>query len=158
MIRIIAVGKLKEPYLTEAVREYSKRLSAYTKLELIQVPDEKCPEGVSAAQLEQVKEREGKRILDNISEKEYVITLEIKGRKLTSEAFSEHLEMLRNAGKPDITFVIGGSVGLAEMVSARADYKLSFSDMTFPHQLMRVILMEQIYRSFKIARNEPYHK
>ena len=158
MIRIIAVGKLKEIYLAEAVREYSKRLSAYTKLELIQVPDEKCPEGASEAQVRQVKEREGRRILDSISEKEYVITLEIKGRKLSSEAFSEQLEMLRNSGKPDIVFVIGGSVGLSEMVSERADYKLSFSDMTFPHQLMRVILMEQIYRSFKIARNEPYHK
>ena len=158
MIRIIAVGKLKESYLTEAVLEYSKRLSAYTKLEIIQIQDEKCPEGASEAQLIQIKDKEGRRILDSISGKEYVITLEIKGRKLTSEGFSDMMESLRNSGKPDITFIIGGSVGLSDQVSSRADCRLSFSDMTFPHQLMRVILMEQIYRSFKIAKNEPYHK
>ena len=158
MIRIIAVGKLKERYLTEAAAEYAKRLGAYTKLETIQIPDEKCPEGAPEALREQVKNKEGSRILDNITDKEYVITLEIKGKKLTSEGFAQHLQMLQNSGKPDIVFVIGGSLGLSAEVSARADYKLSFSDMTFPHQLMRVILMEQIYRSFKIIRNEPYHK
>ena len=158
MIRIIAVGKLKEKYLTDAMAEYGKRLSAYTKLDVIQVADEKCPEGASRAQMEQVKEKEGRKILDNISDRDYVITLEIRGRKLSSEAFADHMEMLRSTGRSEIVFVIGGSVGLSEEVSKRSDYALSFSDMTFPHQLMRVILMEQIYRSFKIARHEPYHK
>ena len=158
MIKIIAVGKLKEKYLTEAAAEYAKRLNSYTRLEIIQVPDEKCPEGAPDAVREQVKNKEGSRILDNITDKEYVITLEIKGKKLTSEGFAQHMEMLWNLGKPDIVFVIGGSLGLSAEVSDRADYMLSFSDMTFPHQLMRVILMEQIYRSFKIIRNEPYHK
>ena len=158
MIKIIAVGKLKERYLTEAAAEYAKRLNGYTRLEIIQVPDEKCPETAPDAIREQVKIKEGSKILDNITDKEYVITLEIKGKKLTSEGFAQHLETLWNSSKPDIDFVIGGSLGLSAEVSDRADFKLSFSDMTFPHQLMRVILMEQIYRAFKIIRNEPYHK
>ena len=158
MIKIIAVGKIKETYFTEAIAEYQKRLSAYTRLQILQVADEKCPEGMSPAMALQVKAREGRRILDNINDKDYVITLEIKGRRFSSETFSEYLEMLRSTGHPDIAFVIGGSAGLADEVSRRSDLKISFSDMTFPHQLMRVILLEQIYRSFKIARNEPYHK
>ncbi|MBQ9031714.1 MAG: 23S rRNA (pseudouridine(1915)-N(3))-methyltransferase RlmH [Parasporobacterium sp.] len=156
--RIIAVGKLKESYLTEAAQEYIKRLGPYTRLEMIQIPDEKCPEGAPESLIRQVKEKEGRKILDNLSDREYVITLEIKGKRMTSEAFAGHLEELRTTGRPDITFVIGGSVGLSPEVSDRADLKLSFSDMTFPHQLMRIILLEQIYRSFKIARHEPYHK
>mgnify|MGYP002622401511 CR=1 FL=1 len=158
MIKIIAVGKIKEKYLSDAVNEYSKRINAYTRLNIIQVNDESCPERASGSVMEQVKMREGQRILDNISDKDYVITLEIKGRKLSSEHFAEHMESLRVEGRSDVAFVIGGSLGLSPEVSARADFKLSFSDMTFPHQLMRVILLEQIYRSYKIARNEPYHK
>ena len=158
MIKIIAVGKIKEKYLSDAISEYCKRISPYSRLNIIQVPDESCHDGAPVSVIEQVKAREGRKILDNISEKDHVITLEIKGRRMTSEEFSAYLEMLRTEGHPDIAFVIGGSLGLSPEVSARADLKLSFSDMTFPHQLMRVILVEQIYRSFKIARNEPYHK
>ena len=158
MIKIIAVGKIKENYLSDAISEYSKRLSAYTKLQLIQVADEKCPENAPDAVLLQIKEKEGKRILENVADKDYLITLEINGRKLSSESFAEQMENLRITGHSDIAFAIGGSIGLSAAVSQRSDFKLSFSDMTFPHQLMRVILLEQIYRSFKIARNEPYHK
>lgn len=158
MIKIVAVGKIKEKFFSDAIAEYSKRLGAYTKLQIIQVPDEKCPDAAPEAILLQIKSREGRHILENLADKDYVITLEINGRKLSSEALANHMQMLRNTGHSDIAFVIGGSLGLSQEVSARADYKLSFSDMTFPHQLMRVILLEQIYRSFKISRNEPYHK
>ncbi|MCF0229325.1 MAG: 23S rRNA (pseudouridine(1915)-N(3))-methyltransferase RlmH [Parasporobacterium sp.] len=158
MIRIIAVGKIKEKYLTDAIAEYSKRLGAYTGLEIIQVADEKCPEGAPDSVLFRIKEKEGKRILENIADRDYVITLEICGKKLSSEGLAEHLEKMRVRGVSDFAFVIGGSLGLSPEVSSRADLKLSFSDMTFPHQLMRVILLEQIYRSFKIIRKEPYHK
>lgn len=158
MVRLIAVGKVREPWLTEGVSEYVKRLSGYTKIQIIQVPDEKCPETLSDAQRLQVMEKEGRKILDQISAKEYVITLEIKGKHMSSEELAEQMEMLRGSGRSDISFVIGGSLGLSKSVSDRADLKLSFSRMTFPHQLMRVILLEQLYRSFKIAKNEPYHK
>ena len=158
MLKVIAVGKIKEPYLTAAAAEYSKRLTPYTRLEVIQVPDEKCPEDLSEALKAQVTDKEGRQILSHISAKDYVISLEIRGKRMTSEAFASHMEMLRSTGRSDITFVIGGSLGLSQEVSERADLKLSFSDMTFPHQLMRVILLEQIYRSFKIAKHEPYHK
>ena len=158
MIKVIAVGKIKEPYLTDAIAEYCKRLSPYTRLEMYQVPDEKCPENLSDALKAQVTEKEGRQILGHIGVKDYVISLEIKGKRMTSEGFASHMEMLRSAGRSEIAFVIGGSLGLSGEVSERADLKLSFSDMTFPHQLMRVILLEQIYRSFKIARHEPYHK
>ena len=158
MIKIIAVGKIKEKYLSDAIAEYCKRISPYSRLTIIQVPDESCQDGAPVSVMEQVKSREGRKILDNISEKDHVITLEIRGKKLSSEEFSGYLEKLKVNGIPDITFVIGGSLGLSPEVSARSDLKLSFSDMTFPHQLMRVILLEQIYRAFKIARNEPYHK
>jgi len=150
MIKIIAVGKIKEDFYTKAIEEYSKRLSGYTKLSIVQVPDEKCDE--------KTKEREAVNILKNIKDSEYVITLEIKGKKFSSEQLSEFINKLEIDGKSEITFVIGGSLGLAEEVSKRANFKLSFSDMTFPHQLMRVVLLEQIYRSYKIIKNEPYHK
>ena len=119
---------------------------------------EKCPESLSQAERSKVLEREGTRILAQIPDRDYVVTLEIRGKKLSSEQFSAHMEQLRRSGRSDITFIIGGSLGLSGEISRRADLKLSFSDMTFPHQLMRVILLEQIYRSFKIAKNEPYHK
>ena len=150
MIRIIAVGNIKEKYYSDAVREYLKRLSVYTRLEIIQVPDEKCNE--------KTKKKEAASILKNLKENDYVITLEIQGKKCSSEQFAAKLEELAVQGHSDIAFVIGGSLGLDESVLIRSNYALSFSDMTFPHQLMRVILLEQIYRAFKINRNEPYHK
>lgn len=150
MIKIIAVGKIKEDFYTKAIEEYSKRLSGYTKLSIVQVTDEKCDE--------KTLEKEAASILKNVKDSEYVITLEIKGKKYSSEQLAEYINKLEIEGKSEITFIIGGSLGLSEKVSKRADMKLSFSDMTFPHQLMRVILLEQIYRSYKIIKNEPYHK
>ena len=154
-ITIIGVGRLKEKYWQAAVEEYSKRLSKYVKLEIIEVPDEKAPETLSAAEAEIVKKNEGQRILKNIKDGAYVIVLAINGKKMTSEAFSDFINerMVRGAGH--IVFVIGG---LSDEVLNAADYKLSFSDMTFPHQMMRVILLEQFYRAMKIMKNEPYHK
>lgn len=150
MFKIIAVGKIKETFFSEAILEYTKRLSGYTKLSIIQVPDERSDE--------KTKEKEADSILKQINDTDYVITLEIKGEKLSSEGFAEMIEQLEVSGRSNITFIIGGSLGLSERVSARADRKISFSDMTFPHQLMRVILLEQIYRAVKIIRHEPYHK
>lgn len=144
-IRIIASGKLKEKYWTDAVREYSKRLGAYCSLEIIELKD---TEPVA----------EGERILSRIRKDDYVITLEIKGKGLSSEQLASKIEQLGISGRSNLSFVIGGSEGLSPEVSDRADFKLSFSAMTFPHQMMRVILLEQIYRSFKIIRNETYHK
>ena len=158
MIRIIAVGRVKEKFFTDAIAEYVKRLSAYTRLEIVEVADEKCPENYSEKEELQVREKEGSRILKSIREGDYVITLEINGKQLSSEGLSEKIDGLLRSGRPDITFVIGGSTGLSRQVSERADFKLSFSEMTFPHQLMRVVLLEQIYRAFKIMRGEPYHK
>ena len=144
-IRIIASGKLKEKYWTDAVREYSKRLGAYCSLEIIELKD---TEPVA----------EGERILSRIRKDDYVITLEIKGKGLSSEQLASKIEQLGINGRSNLSFVIGGSEGLSPEVSDRADFELSFSAMTFPHQMMRVILLEQIYRSFKIIRNETYHK
>lgn len=150
MIKIIAVGTIKERYLTDAIQEYTKRLAPYTKLALLQVADEKSDD--------KTKKKEAVGILKQIKETDYVITLEIKGKKLSSEQFAAYLEDLAVKGHSDIAFVIGGSMGLDESVSARSDLALSFSDMTFPHRLIRVILLEQIYRAYKINRHEPYHK
>lgn len=157
-ISIITVGKLKEKYLKEAVSEYSKRLSKYCKLEIIEVPDEKAPETMSRAEEEAVKQKEGQAILKHVKNDTYVVALAIDGKMLSSESFSEFINDLGIRGKSNIAFIIGGSLGLSEEVLRRADYKLSFSPMTFPHQLMRVILLEQIYRGFKIMRGEVYHK
>ena len=157
-IKIIAIGKLKEKYWQEAVKEYSKRLGAYCSLEIIELRESLLRANASAADEEAVKRAEGEEILNRIRKTDYVITLEIKGKSLTSEALSEKIEQLGIDGHSDIAFVIGGSLGLSPQVSKRADFKLSFSAMTFPHQMMRVILLEQIYRSFKIQRGEPYHK
>ena len=158
MIKIIAVGKIKEKFYEDAIAEYAKRLSAYVRLNIVQVADEKCPETISDRQAEQIRTKEGERILKNIKDSDYVVTLEILGKQMPSEDFAAFINNLEITGHPDITFVIGGSIGLAPEVSARADYKLSFSKMTFPHQLMRVVLCEQIYRANKIKKNEPYHK
>jgi len=158
MITVIAVGRLKEKFYADAVNEYVKRLSAYTKVRVVETPDEKAGEDLSDREAELIKEKEAASILKQIKPDDYVVTLEIKGKKYTSEAFAELIEKLSVAGKSRITFVIGGSIGLAESVTKRADAHISFSDMTFPHQLMRVILFEQIYRAYKIIRKEPYHK
>ena len=157
-ITIIAVGKIKESFYREAADEYIKRLGKYCKLEMIQVEDEKTPDSASFAMEEQIREKEGVRILKALKEDAYVITLEIKGDKMDSESFAHTLGKLATYGKSHIQFVIGGSLGLHESVSAKADLKISFSDMTFPHQLMRVILLEQIYRGYRIICKEPYHK
>lgn len=157
-ISIVCVGKLKESFYREAVDEYVKRLGRYCKPEIIEVPDEKTPEGAGTVMEEQIKAKEGKRILEKLSEDAFVCTLEIGGRKLSSEGLAQWLEKLTISGTSHIVFVIGGSLGLHEAVCKRSDMSLSFSDMTFPHQLMRVILTEQIYRAFRIINGEPYHK
>ncbi|HJA72558.1 MAG TPA: 23S rRNA (pseudouridine(1915)-N(3))-methyltransferase RlmH [Candidatus Lachnoclostridium stercoravium] len=157
-ITLVTVGKIKEKYLEQAIAEYSKRLSRYCRLEIIQVADEKTPEGASSAVEEQIKEKEGERILSQIREGAYVIALAIDGQMLDSVELSQKISKLGIDGISHIVFVIGGSLGLSSRVLKRADYKLSFSRMTFPHQLMRVILLEQIYRSYRIISGEPYHK
>ena len=157
-IRIICIGKLKESYWRDAVTEYSKRLSSYCDLEIVELKEARLPANAGFAEEEQVKLTEGRDILSKIDKIDFVISLEIKGKSQSSEAFAAKLKYLALSGKSTIDFVIGGSLGLSSEVSARADMKLSFSDMTFPHQMIRVILLEQIYRAFKINKNEPYHK
>jgi len=157
-ITILCVGKIKEKFYSDAVAEYAKRLSKYCKLEIVEVPDEKTPDGASAVVEEQIKEKEGKRILEKIKEDAFVCTLEIAGKRLTSEGLAQWMEKLAVSGTSHIVFVIGGSLGLHSSVLKRSNMGLSFSDMTFPHQLMRVILTEQIYRAFRIINREPYHK
>lgn len=157
-ITILAVGKIKESFYREALSEYQKRLGRYCSLEIVEVADEPAPEKASPAQEELIKEREAQRILKRLPDNSFVITLEITGKKYDSEGFANKLEDLALAGNSRLVFVIGGSLGLHSSVSARADFKISFSDMTFPHQLMRVILTEQIYRAFRIINGEPYHK
>ncbi len=157
-VNIIAVGKLKEKYWLDAVREYSKRLGPYLKLQITEIADVRAPERLSDREQDQVRDQEGAKILDQIRDQDYVIALAIEGREHTSEGFAQMLDQLLTQGRSEITFVIGGSLGLSRAVYERADYQLSFSQFTFPHQLMRVILLEQIYRAMKINRGEPYHK
>ncbi len=157
-ITVVCVGKLKEKYWQAAVAEYSKRLSRYHKLEIVELADEKAPETMSQAQEEEVKQKEGERILKALKDDAFVIALAIEGKMMTSEELSAFLEKKAVGGISHIAFVIGGSLGLSPAVMARADYALSFSPMTFPHQMMRVVLLEQIYRAEKIRRKEPYHK
>lgn len=157
-ISIITVGKLKEKYLKQGIDEYLKRLSAYAKVEIIEVADEKAPEHLSEAEMEEVKRKEGERILSHLSEDTYIITLEISGRMLSSEQLAAKIDELSTYGKSKLAFIIGGSLGLSKEVQKQSDLALSFSKMTFPHQLMRLILLEQIYRAYRINRNEPYHK
>ena len=149
---------MKEKFFREALAEYEKRLSRYCRLKIIEVEDEKTEENLSAAQAELIKEREGNRLLRHMEQDAFCIALAIEGKKLDSIAFSKKIENLGISGKSHIIFVIGGSLGLHDRVLREADEKLSFSDLTFPHQLMRVILLEQIYRAFRISCNEPYHK
>lgn len=157
-IRLICVGRIKEKFYTQAADEYAKRLSRYCKLEIVELEDEKTPDNASAAQNDKIKAKEGDRILEALSDKSYIIALAIEGRMLDSQELSQKLEQLGTDGYGYITFIIGGSLGLDKRVLDRADYKLSFSKMTFPHQLMRVILLEQVYRGFRIMHGEPYHK
>ena len=157
-ITLVTVGKIKEKFFEDAIKEYSKRLSRYCKLEILQVADEKTPEGASEAVELQIKEKEGQRILSLIRDDAYVIALAIEGKMLESEELAERIEKLGVSGISQIVFVIGGSLGLSAQVMKRADYALSFSRMTFPHQLMRVVLLEQIYRSYRIMNHQPYHK
>ena len=157
-ISIITVGKLKEKYLKLGIDEYTKRLSSYSKIEIIEVPDEKAPEILSDAEMLQVKKKEGERILAKVPTDAHVIALAIEGKQKSSEELADTIDKLGTYGKSKVTFIIGGSLGLSDEVLKRADDKLSFSKMTFPHQLMRLILVEQVYRAFRIMRGEPYHK
>lgn len=157
-ITVIAVGKIKEKFFDEAVKEYGKRLGRYCRLEIIQVADERTPDGAGEALKKQIKDREGERILAQIKDGAYVIALAIEGKMLDSEELAEKLGQLAVGGVSQIVFVIGGSLGLSQAILGRADYQLSFSRMTFPHQMMRVILLEQIYRGYRILNHEPYHK
>ena len=157
-ITVLTVGKIKEKFYTAAIDEYSKRLSRYCKLNIIQVADEKTIENSTEKEIDIIKAKEGERILKNIPYDAFVITLEINGKMLDSEELADKINKLGIMGESHIVFVIGGSLGLHKDVSKRANFKLSFSKMTFPHQLMRVILLEQIYRSYRIINNEPYHK
>lgn len=157
-ITVISVGKLKEKYLKDGIAEYTKRLSRYCSLNLVEVADEKAPENVSEYDMIQVKEREGERILKQVKAGMYVIALDLKGKMHSSEEFANKLEKLALQGNSQVAFIIGGSLGISDDVLLKSDEKVSFSRMTFPHQLMKLILLEQVYRSYRINRNEPYHK
>ena len=157
-IKIICVGKIKENFYKEAITEYAKRLSKFTSFSVIEVSDEKTDEKASQKENELVLSKEGKRILEQIGNDDYVISLCIEGKPLSSVDFSKKISEVMLNGYSNISFLIGGSLGLSDEVKKRSDFKLSFSEMTFPHQLMRVILTEQIYRALKIINNEPYHK
>lgn len=155
---MLAVGKIKEKYLVQGISEYAKRLSRYCKLEIVEVADEKTPDKAGDAVEAQIKETEGRRLLKYIREGDYVVALAIQGRMLDSIELSKLVENLGIQGESSLVFVIGGSLGLSDEVMRRADYLLSFSKMTFPHQMMRMILLEQIYRGYRIMMREPYHK
>ena len=157
-ISLICVGKLKERYLTMGIDEYKKRLGRYCTLDITELPDERIPDKAASSIEESIKNKEGERILRALKEDSYCIALAIEGKLLSSVELADQFEKLFVSGKSHISFVIGGSLGLWDKVLKRADYQLSFSKMTFPHQLMRLILLEQIYRSYRIINNEPYHK
>lgn len=156
-ITIASVGKVKEKYLKLGIAEFEKRLRPYAKVSIVEVADEKAPEQLSPVEMERVKEKEAERLLAKIGATEHVIALDLGGQMMTSEQLAERLDSLATYGKSKVTFVIGGSLGLHERMLQRAD-ELSFSKMTFPHQLMKLILLEQVYRAFRINHNEPYHK
>ena len=157
-ITLLTVGKIKEKYLKDAISEYDKRLGRYCKLEIIEVADEKTPDAASPAVEQAIRQKEGERLLKHIRDDAYVITLEIDGHMLDSVTFAQKIEQLGIQGKSHLIFIIGGSLGLSDEICRKSDFALSFSRMTFPHQLMRVILLEQIYRGFRILNHEPYHK
>ena len=157
-ITVVTVGKIKEKYLKDAIAEYSKRLSKYCKLEIIEVADEKTLDNASEVMEDSIRSKEAERILKYVKDDAYVITLEIGGKQLSSEELADKIDKLGVQGTSHIIFIIGGSIGLGKEVLNKSNYALSFSKMTFPHQLMRVILLEQVYRSYRIISNEPYHK
>ena len=157
-ITIVTVGKIKEKYLRDAIAEYTKRLSKYCKLEIIEVADEKTPDNASEVVEDSIRSKEAERILKYVKDDAYIITLEIGGKQLSSEEMADKIDKLGVQGTSHIIFIIGGSIGLGKEVLNKSNYALSFSKMTFPHQLMRVILLEQVYRSYRIISNEPYHK
>lgn len=157
-IQIISVGKLKEKYLVQGIQEYAKRLAPYIKFQVIEVPDEKAPENMSDAEIQNVKDREGEKILGHIKGDAHVIALALDGQLWSSEDLAAEIDKLGTYGTSHIIFVIGGSNGLSNAVLRRAQQRLSFGRMTLPHQLMRLVLVEQIYRAVKINRGEPYHK
>lgn len=157
-ITIICVGKIKEKYLKSAIDEYVKRLSRYCKLNVVELGDEKTPDNASEKEELLIKEKEGESILKNIKDNMFVIALDLKGNMLSSEELSNYIKDLGIRGESNIAFVIGGSLGISKAVLERANYKLCFSKMTFPHQLFRVMLLEQVYRGFRIISGEPYHK
>lgn len=157
-ITILCVGKIKEKYFVMGIEEYKKRLGRYCKLDIIEVPDEKTPDSASAAEELQIKKREGEKILRHVKDESYVIALAIEGQMLTSTELASMVDRIGIGGTSHIVFIIGGSLGLDEDILKRANYKLSFSKMTFPHQMMRMILLEQIYRAYRINTNQPYHK
>lgn len=157
-IKFITVWKLKEKYLKDGIKEYAKRISAYADIEMIEVMDERIPDKASLAEEMLVKAKEGRKILDKVKQDDYMILLDVSGKEMDSVAFSKHIEKCMIDGKSTIVFVIGGSLGHGEEILSRAQLRLSFSPMTFPHQLMRLILIEQVYRAFKIMKNETYHK
>lgn len=157
-ITIIGPGKLKEKYLKEGILEFTKRLGSYTKVNIVEVNDEKCPENLSPADMEIVKKKEAERIISKLPTSSYVITLELEGKQLTSPELAKKIEEITLRGSSHICFIIGGSLGLHQSVRNLSQFKLCFSKMTFPHQLMKLILVEQVYRAFRILKGEPYHK
>lgn len=157
-LKVLCIGKIKENYLKEGIKEYTKRLGSYVRLEIIEADDEPCPEKASPAEEQKIKQKEGERLLKSISSQDYVIALDLEGKNISSNELAELLETRALSGQSSIAFVIGGSLGLSEEVRKRSDYRWSFSKLTFPHQLIRLILLEQIYRACKIKKNEPYHK
>ena len=157
-IKIVTVGKLKEKYLKDGIAEYTKRLGRFTKIEMVELPDEKTPDRASDLENQQILEKEGNRILAKVGDREYVIALAIEGQQFPSEKFSQTLEEVTVRGYSEITFVIGGSLGLSPAVKKRANLLMSFGKLTLPHQLMKLVLIEQIYRAFMIQQGSPYHK
>ncbi len=157
-ITLITVGKIKEKYFTDAITEYSKRLTRYCKLNIIELKDEPIPDNPSSREVAMILDTEGERIISKLSKNAYIVPLCIEGKKVTSKGFSDLIEKTASMGKSEIIFIIGGSMGLSQNVKSIANFKLSFSDMTFPHQLMRVILLEQLYRAFNISEGGKYHK
>ncbi|MEG6522753.1 23S rRNA (pseudouridine(1915)-N(3))-methyltransferase RlmH [Desulfotomaculum sp. 1211_IL3151] len=157
-ITILCVGKLKEKYLVEGIKEYTKRMTPYAKVDLTEVPDEPCPENASPALEERIRQKEADKLLKKLRPDTFLIVLDLKGKMLSSEEMANKIQTLAISGKSDLTFIIGGSIGLAPSLTQRANLLLSLSNLTFPHQLVRLLLMEQIYRWFKIIHNEPYHK
>lgn len=157
-IRILCIGKLKERFYADAVAEFVKRLSRYASVEIVELADERAPEQLSLAQQQQVKAAEGKRMLARVGEGDFLVAMDLRGTELASEQLAEHLQGWMNGGKSRIAFAIGGSLGLSEEVLARADFRLSFGKPTFSHQIFRIMLLEQVYRAFKIIGGEPYHK